>query len=158
MDDIIISLVAWCPRIRAKVPQEQLLQAVEQWAGQAEITKNIHFLGMRAQVFDFSYSMDPPNNVLCEKDLRSWSLALCFAVPGGLMWQGVCCKSFVWICRSVTRRSKTQPYGEEKAEFAQLGNAFAIRAAFLAILAYFVQVPWFEQPLSSLIQELPYMN
>ena len=77
----------------------------------------------------------------------------------GLLWLGVPCNSFGFMCSAVHKRSTLRPFGDEEHGFVQEGNTLATRAALLALLGlcrgsyYFV-----ENPSCSLLLHFPYFK
>lgn len=134
-----------------------LAHCVEHFAGQSEICKNLLGLGLQAKASDITYG-SRAHDVLDPLGLRSWLLMVIFSHKNGLLWQGLCCKSFVWVCRSISKRCVQAPFGDEGREFVRMGNGFAIRSIFCALFGYLIGLQWImEQPISSNVVCLPFV-
>ena len=109
-----------------------LVGAMEFFAGKQELTKAQRRQGMKAVALDMKYS--PTFELGTEKGLRTSLILLRFVNAGGLHWMGVECKTFVWMCRVWSGRSKANPRGFEISvpEFGK-ANTMAATAVFRGI-------------------------
>eukprot|EP00974_Lingulodinium_polyedra_P026428 2550399-Lingulodinium_polyedra.AAC.1 len=57
-------------------------------------------------------------------------------VPGALFWQGVECKTWVWICRATFQRSSAQPLGDGSNPKTVEANQVKDKVTFIACLAH----------------------
>ena len=81
---------------------------------------------------------------------------LCRLCPFALVFLGPPCSSFVWLSRSVSKRSRSTPCGDEQQAFVALGNAVARVVSNVIKWCNDHHVLWIiEQPASSLFWQHP---
>ena len=71
---------------------------------------------------------------------------------------GAVCSSWIWVVRSTSQRSKTNPLGDTSKEFVRIGNQMVARMALLLLVLDASACVWLlEQPASSLMALHPYL-
>ena len=71
---------------------------------------------------------------------------------------GTVCSSWIWVVRSTSQRSKTNPLGDTSKEFVRIGNQMVARMALLLLVLDASACVWLlEQPASSLMALHPYL-
>lgn len=72
------------------------------------------------------------------------------------MFAAPVCSTWVWMSRSVTRRSRGQPLGNEQVPCVQEGNLQVTRVVLVLLYASFLGATWVvEQPMTSLLFHHP---
>ena len=118
-------------------------------AGKARITKWALLFGLRAIAVDIDYGLHLDINTDC--GLATLVLLLLRVVPGGLIFIAAQCSSWVWMCSSVSGRTKSNPDGNLERTFVVQGNKMNKRCAVVCVLARLLGVHWaIEQPRSSM--------
>ena len=144
--------------IRETMPQSQLLDCFEAWAGESEICKHMLAEGLAAKASDISFG-GASHDICQPAGLAAWHSNLLRVRPGGLLWQGVDCKSFVFVSRRFSKRTRDDPFGDVSRPFVVHGNYFSLVAVWFMLIASFLEV-WsaLEQPRSSNFPFLPYVD
>ena len=99
-----LQLGAWRQLVKTQF-SNHLLDWVEYFAGEGNLTEAMLQQGFNCRCFDVSYS-----NTQCEQDLlrddgfRAAILAALFTKDTGEMWHGLVCSSWVFLSRSTTKR------------------------------------------------------
>ena len=130
------------------------LDVVEGMAGCQSLSKAMRELGVSAVALDRLYhtNLDLATNA----GFRAWCLSLRHLRKNGLLWLAVECKTWVWIGRCQTGRSKSFPLGDESNPKVREANKVMLRVAFLCIVATCVDVSFIvEQPVTSLLDSVP---
>ena len=82
-------------------------------------------------------------------------VALLYALKfekGGLEHWGTVCSSWVWMCRSVSRRTAWNPLGDQSRDFVMAGNIMVSRMCLILLVSCVRNVMYIlEQPASSLM-------
>ena len=77
----------------------------------------------------------------------------------GLVWLGLPCGSFGFICSSLHKRSLDSPLGDTNRRFVQTGNLLSSRGIMLAILGMVRGTYYFvEHPGRTMLAAFPYMR
>jgi hypothetical protein len=150
---VLIQLVAWA-YIAGLVEDLPMLDAVEFFAGQGAVTSNLQMLGYSA--YPFERDRDPLANDFCNGVGFGFAIALVLRVrPGGFIWLGIVCSSWVFMSRGSTGRHVNKILGVPWASVLT-GNLMVSRAMLLLWLAdslgHFVTL---KQPVSSLLPNHP---
>ena len=131
-----------------------LFQFIEYFSGMASMTREMAKLGVRVACFDSLY--DPSHDCEIGAGFRRWVVTLLCTAVGASTWLGFECKSWLWLTRSVTKRSKTNVWGDITVSCVNQGNEQIVKVSLLGVLAHLVKVGTvFEQPLSSCADKAP---
>ena len=134
------------------------IDALELFAGRKAVTRGFRLLGHVAVAFE--RRDDPSMDFLTPCGfLQATCLALSLRTNGFLLAAPVC-SSWVWLSRSVTRRSTVHPLGlGSNAECVEQGNEMVAKLAVLLLIVQAFDVLWVvEQPSGSLLQLHPRMQ
>ena len=142
--------------------EEELLRPrakhfAEFFCGTGGLVTAVASAGMRCAWFDIH--VEPSHDILSAIGIAvAVKIALSVA-PGGVVWFGVPCSTFVWIARGHTRRSRQEPLGDTSRADVRRANRIARTVVVLCrVLAkrgvYFVM----EQPAGSLLWWTPCMR
>ena len=124
------------------------LDQVELCAGVARPTRWAKLAGLAAIALDRDYQ---PRFDLCTAEGLAIALVLVFRIRhAGILIAGPQCSSWVWISRSVTKRSANNVMGDESVGSVVEGNTLNKHMALLVGIASSIGVFWLiEQPASS---------
>jgi hypothetical protein len=101
------------------------------------------------------------HSALTAAGFRYWVLSLCFTDKGADQWHGIVCSSWVFMCRSVTKRQlnvnvPARIWGDESKPIVAQGNELAVKVTFLCSFGWLHDVGYIiEQPSSSLLPHFP---
>jgi len=159
---IYTQLRAWLARARHE-SQDALCHWLEYFAGEAQLTAGMQSKGLRAKAFDVVYNdrADVEHSALTAAGFRYWVLSLCFTDKGADQWHGIVCSSWVFMCRSVTKRQlnvnvPARIWGDESKPIVAQGNELAVKVTFLCSFGWLHDVGYIiEQPSSSLLPHFP---
>ena len=147
----------------AKESQDALCHWLEYFAGEAQLTAGMQSKGLRAKAFDVVYNdrADVEHSALTAAGFRYWVLSLCFTDKGADQWHGIVCSSWVFMCRSITKRQlnvnvPARIWGDESQPLVARGNELAVKVTFLCSFGWLHDVGYIiEQPSSSLLPHFP---
>ena len=131
-----LSTVLQLPQARAP----RTLQVVEVWSGVGAITGAATKQGIRSKGFDNKRRpgvAETEGKVLETEDILTQAgfQAVVFLVlsiqEGGLLWLAPVCNSWVWLSRSITKRSQENIMGDVSRKCVQDGNLHALVSALL---------------------------
>ena len=126
----------------------ELAALTEKYAGSCAITKAFAELDCRVLFFDVIYG--EAHDCTKPKGLRRWLLSKALMKIGSLNWMALVCSSWVFLSRSVTKRSRRNPSGSDFVPSVKLGNTQANLLAFELVVDEFMGITdVVEQPLSS---------
>ena len=133
----------------------------EGMAGSGELTKALIAAGQRVISYDKTYG--PTHDLTTVKGLRKWVVAMRFIqvphrgfVRPGAAWFSPDCTSWIWDCRSRSRRSRANTYGDLAVPMVIDGNTCAERIAVLGLLlAVWDRTFTIEQPTTSILFDHP---
>ena len=140
------------------VEQELLKPRVKHFAeffcGTGGLVTALSQAGMRCAWFDVD--VDPLHNMLSVRGLAVAVRIALSVIPGGVVWFGVPCSTFIWIARGHTKRSRRKPLGDLAREDVRNANRIARIVAMLCELlakrgVFFVM----EQPAGSVLWQTP---
>ena len=150
---------AWAAEARAKVEVEKnWLHTVEVFAGVGSIASAFLALGMLAATYDKLHD-EVLHDISTDEGLRHLVSLIVRVGEHGLVWFAPPCSTWVWIARSHSRRSNSNPLGDEDRADVRLSNEIAVRVSVLLQLCRSLRI-WYvvEQPVSSLLLEHPDMR
>ena len=134
----------------------ETIDVIESFCGVAEIVQAFTNAGFAACGYD--YAFDARFNNLCtiEGFTHCLWLRLRFRCTG-LAWFATVCSTWIWMSRSSTERSPTQPLGCVYAgNTVEQGNIQVARCSLLMLLIAFKGGLWMlEQPLGSIMKHHP---
>lgn len=101
----------------------------------------------------FDLVVDKDDDILTERGLRKLLIKLVSCLPGSLIWLGVPCCSWVFLSRSVSKRSLFLPRGStDSSAWVKDHNTIQTLATYLILTAHALQLQYvIEQPISSLL-------
>ncbi len=109
-------------------------QVLEFWAGSGNLTMEHVRLGFSCARFDLAYA--PSHDCTSGSGLRLWLEALCRVQPGGLVWCGTQCSSFLFLCMAQSQRRPANGWwGDESRAFVRSGNAQMLVCSLLVFVA-----------------------
>ena len=128
-----------------------LTHFIEFWAGSGTMTKEHVRRGLTCRRFDLDYNS--LHDCTTGAGLRLWLEEVMRMAPGGLIWNGTQCSSFVMLSRSKSqRRVENGYYGDESRLFVQKGNEQMKVLSLIIAIAALVGVDWIlEQPSGSVL-------
>ena len=133
------------------------LDLLDLFAGVARITNWAIKGGLNAIAMDKTYG--DHMNMLDPKGLALTILLILRIKVGGLVAAGPQCSSWVWINRSVTKRTTAKPMGCTSIESVRDGNLVNKAMALICYICLQLNVDWLiEQPMSSLFFKTPMMK
>jgi hypothetical protein len=143
-----------CPEAAAGV--EGWLSMLEMFAGVANVASAFSAVGLRAMAFDLRLN-DILHDILSPAGFAFALWVCCVALPpGAFVMLAPVCSSWVWMCSSVSKRSKGRPMGDRHRLFVRVGNRMVSRVAILLMILSARGVVWaLEQPASSVMQYHP---
>ena len=125
------------------------LHLLDAFSGKSRLARWGELLGLRVACVDRDHS--PHLDVTEDEGLACIIATLLRVYRGGLCFMGPQCSSWVWLCRSVTKRSALDPDGDLTIPTVQEGNyvnrVTALLASLCALAGIFYVI---EQPSSSL--------
>ena len=129
------------------------------FAGAGELTKALHANYRRVIAYDRTYGAS--HDLSTVQGLRKWVVAMRFiqlpyGCKSGVAWFSPECTSWVWVCRSRSRRSRANTYGDLAVPMVIDGNTCAERIAVLGLLlAVWDRTFTIEQPTTSILFDHP---
>ena len=130
------------------------LDMVEMYAGEAQLCKEATSAGLKA--IPFEVTTNKHNNVMTDVGFLRAATLILRLKHGAVLWCGTPCSTWVFMSRGSTRRSATEPLGDEHVEKVRVSNCLVARTVLLTLLAIARGVAWaWEQPISSLMTEHP---
>ena len=137
-------------RGEARRPSAQRLHMVDVFAGAGGLRRAMEEKELRA--FAFDVTVDSEHNILADGGLAVLLESIVRVLPGGLVWLGPPCSSWVWLSRAVTQRSFTNPGGDETRADVRVANRIAEVVAKITQVCDACGVYWvIEQPSTSLL-------
>ena len=113
--------------------------------------------GMRCAWFDIN--LETSHDMLSSTGIAVAVRIALSVIPGGVVWFGVPCSTFVWIARGHTRRCRDNPLGDVARTDVRRANRIASTVAMLRRVlsrrgVFFVM----EQPAGSILWRMPCMR
>ena len=126
-------------------PDTRDLKMLEVMSGTGKITDNVNEKVGPAMGYDKAYTEDM--DILTH---QGFALLLKLALrvqSGGTTWFGILCSSWIWLSRSVSKRSRSNPAGDCSRPFVAEANEMVRRCVAIATILYlrFVNL-CFEHP------------
>ena len=149
----LIVLVSTC---NTEVPASLVL--LELFCGVAAVTRAFAEAGLPAMGCD--YLKDPDTNDMLSSAgfLHAIAMTLKLDPQAGFLWLATVCSSWVWICRSSSKRSREFPLGVPCRSNRE-ANCMVARCCLLMVLCIAKGCAWcLEQPSSSLMVCHPAMR
>ncbi len=91
------------------------------FAGSAHLNRAMHRAGMLSFAYDVTINANL-HNILSDVGLTSLLSSLLRVKPGGVVWLGPPCSTWVWISRATYRRSRLNPSGDVSMRRVQEAN------------------------------------
>jgi hypothetical protein len=150
---VLLHLIAWC-YIAGLVHDEPSVDTVEFFAGEGAVTGAFRFLGYRSYPFEVKH-----DHVVEDLNSRSgFAFALSLVLnckPGGCIWMGVVCSTWVFMFRASTGQGENRVLGNP-TRCVLAGNRMVSRATLLVYLAHALGcLAVIEQPSSSILRLHP---
>lgn len=129
---VLLQIVAAC-FICGLIEGQPPLDGVEFFAGKKAVTCSLRRHGLR--IASYEYEDDAVYQDILSPRGFAAAVSLCMrVVPGGIVWFGIVCSSWVWICRATSGRSGIDPHGN-CSPFVLAGNIMVSRVMLLMRLA-----------------------
>ena len=129
---------------------------VEYFCGVASHVRAFEDMGLTAVGYDCLKDPFFMNMLGTAGIVTALMLALRIRNGDGAAWLATVCSSWVWICRSGSKRSSSEPLGDADAAFVQDGNTMTARTGLIMLLMLAKRSWWLlEQPQSSLMSLHP---
>lgn len=126
---------------------------MEMFSGKKAITRATQKLDLRATALDKTYSTDPIMDMLTPAGFEHALATVCRVREGGTAWAAPVCSSWVWISRSTSKRTSSNPMGDSSHTFVKEGNILMKHTCAVLLIAWLRGVYVFvEQPCSSLMR------
>ena len=133
------------------------LDLVELFAGRARITRWATCAKLIAMPIDRTHC--PHMDILLPDGLAIAVVSVLRTKPGGLVFAGPQCSSWIWMTRKVTKRTKHIILGDTSVACVQEGNEVNRCVVLLCYLAWRLGVYWVvEQPQATLFFETQMMQ
>lgn len=133
------------------VDNQSALQCVEFFAGQGAVSLALQDRGWATAQFERDGGPSTQDMLTIDGFVNAIALILRLQ-PGGLVWFGIVCSSWVWLCRGSTRRSTVNPSGDTTLPCVSMGNVMTSRVMLLyEIASKLGHLVILEQPTSSLM-------
>ena len=128
------------------------IDGAELFAGQRAVTNGLRFLGFTVFPFEIKDASDSSRDILSPQGFALALSCVLRIAPGGILWVGVVCSSWVFMCRHTTGRTHIDILGNEDREGVLLANRMVSRVLLLVRLAVSLGIiVLLEQPLSSIM-------
>lgn len=129
----------------------------EFFCGTGGLTTALSQAGMRCAWFDIH--LEPSHDILTAIGVAEAVRIALSVIPGGVVWFGVPCSTFVWMARGHTKRSRQNPLGDlTRADVSRANRIAQIVVMLCQVLSkrgvFFVM----EQPAGSLLWQTPCMR
>ena len=143
-------LVVLMEMVEQMEPENRDLDSVELFSGKKAITNAAEQKGLKAMGYDKVYSTS--QDFTTTEGFKEALLLALRIREGGCIWAAPECKTWVWLSRSQTKRSKTNPNGDVGKESVLKANKMVISLAMLFAVLYARGVELFmEQPSSTVL-------
>ena len=109
---------------------------MDMFSGMKAITRATQRLHLMAEALDKSYSTNPTMDLLKPAGFEHDLATACRLREGGTAWAAPVCSSWVWISRSVSERSATNPLGNSSRTFVQEGNTIVLLTCVVLLVAW----------------------
>ena len=142
----------WITKVLAALDNVSVgIHGVHVFAGQRAI--DIAFEQHVGRMASVDVCIDESHDILTAAGLEFLLLQLVSCFPGGLVWMGVPCCSWVFLSRSVSKRSVFLPRGPNScSSWVHDHNTIQTIASYIALTANALQLQYvIEQPVSSLL-------
>ena len=127
------------------------LAAADIFSGRGHLTAAFESFGMRPETYDVATG-GGAHDILTDQGLGNALFLIARVEPGGLVWFGPPCSSWVWISRRHSRRSRDDVAGDRSSAWVNKANMVAQRVSELARVCAARHVRYvIEQPRSSLL-------
>ena len=156
---VVLQSLGWGSKsdIEEELLRPRVKHCAEFFCGTGGLVTALSQAGMRCAWFDIDVES-------CHDILSAAGLAIAVRIalsvmPGGLVWFGVPCSTFVWMARGHTKRSRQNPLGDVTRGDVHRANRIARTVAVLCRLlsergVFFVM----EQPAGSVLWQMPSMR
>ena len=122
-----------------------------------DITRAAQAQGLAAMGFDKVYS--PEQDFTSSQGFMNALHLMLRVRPGGCLWAAPECKTWIWLSRTQTRRSKYHPEGDMAKDYVKNANRMVILLSLLFSVAFCRGVALFmEQPSSTVLHYMSPMN
>ena len=133
------------------VDNQSALHCVEFFAGQGAVSRALQDRGWATAQFERDGDPLTQDMLTIAGFVNAIALILRLQ-PGGLVWFGIVCSSWVWLSRGSTRRSIVNPSGNTARSCVRMGNVMTSRVMLLyEIASKLGHLVILEQPTSSLM-------
>jgi hypothetical protein len=122
------------PQLLLDILNSPPLGGVSVFDGCGTMKRALTMHSMPTMGFDMQQNAD--EDIDTEAGFLKLVLMILRVVPQGLVWFGVPCCSWIWMCRSVSRRTKADPAGNTDNRWVQMHNRIADRVSSLLRLCH----------------------
>ena len=130
LSDMILSFAQQSSANQIFMHSQELLHVVEMFCGHGVITRCARLSGLTATKFDRKISTS--HDILRGHGFRAYVQALLLLESGGVTWISPDCKSWVWISRSISRRTAQRTSGDTRRVFVCEANDVLVRTLVFA--------------------------
>ena len=125
------------------------LDIVDLFAGKARVARWGELLNLRVAALDREFGQH--FDICTDLGLANTLCTILRVRESGMCMMGPQCSSWVWLSRSVSKRSPGNPYGDCAVETVREGNQVNERVALICVICSMLGIKWLvEQPGSSL--------
>ena len=156
---VVLQCLGWssAENIERELLKPRLKHFAEFFCGTGGLVTALSQAGMRCAWFDID--VEPSHDILSVVGIAAAIRIALSVIPGGVVWFGVPCSTFVWMARGHTKRSRQNPLGDVARVDVRRANRIArIVVLICKLLAkrsvFFVM----EQPAGSLLWRTPCMR
>ena len=124
----------------------------EFFAGAKAVSKGLKARGYCGVTYE---KLDDPvrQDILTDHGLLNAIILVLSCHPGGLVWWGIVCSSWIWMSRGTTLRHMWDPHGDTSKTCVANGNTMLARVVLLVMVAHALGVGnILEQPSSTLMR------
>lgn len=137
------------------ISQHDLVDGVEYFSGVAQVQKQIQKVAMSCLAYDKDYDAEGMD-LLTDLGFVTAFVWACRLKRYGLTAWGTLCSSWIWVSRSVTKRSPEQVLGDISVPFVAQGNVMVSRMCLIWHIVKMKECLYIlEQPQSSLMFRHP---
>jgi len=138
---LIPLLLGLAPVISEIGTQVRTTDSLELFSGERAITNNCQWAGFASVAYDKKDSKPcRPQDICTKAGLRTAIREVLRIRPGGFLWAGPECKSWVFIARRGTGRTKFHAAGDKKVKRVSNANTMILNLVALFCLAWVMDV------------------
>jgi len=129
------------PIVQEVGPQLRTNDCLELFSGERAITKNCLFVGLKAISFDLKDSTPMrPQDICTPSGMKTAVKEVLGLKPGGFLWAGPECKTWIFVARSGTHRTQFRAFGNKRVRRVSTANTMIVNLVMLLCLAVMLDV------------------